>query len=431
MRRPLEANALKKEFVFEPPAREPTGTLLYQEHIKRATACPMAPFAGYVMPLWFTSISNEHKAVRAAAGLFDCTHMGVLEVIGPQALGFLQAVTTNAVSRLEVGHAQYSYVLDAAGVVLDDVIVYRRAAEAFLLVVNAANEPKIEAYLDGLLHDKWIVDAERPKMGLTHKPTVRDLRDPALGDRGMVDVALQGPKSLEILEDLVDSDSLFLAQLKPFRFIETSIQKIPCILSRTGYTGSAVGFELLVPPAKASSVWSLLLEVGEPKGLVPCGLGARDSLRIEAGLPLYGHELDGPLHISPFGAGYGWAVKLDKDFFIGRAAMMRASLDLAMRVARLRMPGGKGVRPVRASDAVLDGEGRCIGWVLSCAAAGDDQIALAYVESGPGETGSPMGVYYLARNPGQIKQGRRQAVAKGDLLEPDLRGTFLPRFAKF
>ena len=108
MKQPLEASALKKEFVFEPPAREPTGSVLYQEHIKRAAACPMAPFAGYVMPLWFSSISEEHKAVRRAAGLFDCTHMGVLEVAGPQALGFLQAVITNNVARLDPGQAQYS-----------------------------------------------------------------------------------------------------------------------------------------------------------------------------------------------------------------------------------------------------------------------------------------------------------------------------------
>ena len=431
MKQPLEASALKKEFVFEPPAREPTGSVLYQEHIKRAAACPMAPFAGYVMPLWFSSISEEHKAVRRAAGLFDCTHMGVLEVAGPQALGFLQAVTTNNVARLDPGQAQYSYVLDAAGGVLDDVIVYRRGPETFLLVVNAANEPKIEAYLDGLLKDQWVVDPDRPDMGLTDKPTLRDLRDPALGDSGVVDIALQGPKSLEILEGLVDSGSLFLAQLRPFRFIETSIQRIPCVISRTGYTGSAMGFELLVPPAKASPLWNALLEKEGPKGLVPCGLGARDSLRIEAGLPLYGHELDGPFNISPFEAGYGWAVKLDKGFFIGQAAMKRASQRSATQVARLQVPGGKGVRPVRASDPVLDGKGQCIGWVLSCAAAGEDQIALAYVEKEPSTEGSPIGIYYLARNPGQIAQGRRQAVAKGDGLEPDLRGTVLTRFAKF
>ena len=427
----MEADVLKKEFVFDPPAREPKGSLLYQEHIKRTAACHMAPFAGYVMPLWFSSISEEHKAVRRTAGLFDCTHMGVLEVRGPQALGFLQTTTTNDVSRLDVGQAQYSYVLDAAGRLLDDVIVYRQRHEGFLLVVNASNEPKIGAYFDGLLHDRLIIDQDNPEQDLPYKPTLQDLRVPALGDQGMVDIAIQGPKSLEILDDLVDSNSLFLAQLRPFRFIETSIQKIPCVISRTGYTGSAIGFELFVPPAKASPLWNLLLEKGGSKGLVPCGLGARDSLRIEAGLPLYGHELAGPFDISPFEAGYGWAVKLDKGFFIGQTAMKQALQRSTMQVARLQLPGGKGVRPVRANDAVLDGKGRCIGWVLSCAAASKDQIALAYVEKDLSAEDSAVGIYYLARNPGQIKEGKRQAVAKGDGLEPDLSGTVLTRFAKF
>jgi len=422
---------LRKEFVFQPAGQEPRGSLLYQEHIKRTAACHMAPFAGYVMPLWFSSISEEHKAVRQAAGLFDCTHMGVLELRGPQALGFLQGVTTNDVNRLEVGLAQYSYVLDAAGRVLDDVIVYRRGPEAFLLVVNAANEPKIRAYFEGLLTERWTVDQDCPDRGLPYKPTIQDLRDPARGELGMVDIAIQGPKSLGILEDLVDSNTLFLAQLKPFRFVETSIQKIPCMISRTGYTGSVSGFELFVPPAKVSPLWNLLLEKGGPMGLVPCGLGSRDSLRIEAGLPLYGHELAGPFNVTPFEAGYDWAVKLDKDFFIGKAPMQRASHNSTMKVARLRLPGGKGIRPVRPNDAVLDTSGRCIGWVLSCAASGEDQIALAYVEKDRGSEGSPIGIYYLARNPGQIKQGRRQAVAKGDGLEPDLCGTVLRRFAKF
>lgn len=427
----METAVLKKDFAFEPLAKEPTGSLLYQEHIKRTAACHMAPFAGYVMPLWFSSISEEHQAVRRAAGLFDCTHMGVVEISGPQALGFLQTVTTNDVGRLEVGHAQYAYVLDAAGRVLDDVIVYRRRPEAFLLVVNAANEPKIEAYFDGLLNDRLIIDTDDPERGLAYKPAVRDLRDPALGDLGMVDIALQGPRSLEILQGLVDSNSLFLAQLKPFRFVETSIQKTPCVISRTGYTGSAVGFELLVPPAKASPLWNVLLERGGPMGLAPCGLGARDSLRIEAGLPLYGHELAGRFNISPFEAGYSWAVKLDKDFFIGKSAMQKTSQDWAMQVSRLCLPGGKGVRPIRPNDAVLDGSGLCIGWVLSCAGAGGDQIALAHVGKAHSQEKTPIGVYYLARSAGQVKEGRRLGVARGETLQSDLRGRIVPRFARF
>ncbi len=427
----MEATILKKEFVFEPPSRDPVGSLLYQEHVRRATVCRMAPFAGYVMPLWFSSISEEHKAVRTAAGLFDCTHMGVLGLDGPQAMGFLQAVTTNDVSRLDVGKAQYSYVLDADGAVLDDVIVYRRTSQDFLMVVNAANEAKIKSYFDGLLADRWIIDKDRPDADVPFKPALRDMRDPARGETGLVDIALQGPKSLEIIESLADANTLFLAQLRPFRFIETTIQKIPCVIARTGYTGSQIGFELLVPPIQVSPLWNLLLEKGSPMGLRPCGLGARDSLRIEAGLPLYGHELDGPFSISPFEAGYGWAVKLDKGFFIGRAAMEKASSNGRMQVTRLQVPGGKGVRPIRPSDAVLNGKGRCIGWVLSCAGAGDDQFALAYEETTDAAKDAGVGIYYLARNPGQIKQGKHQAVAKGEVLQADLPGQRVARFAKF
>jgi glycine cleavage system T protein len=427
----LEATVLKKEFVFEPPSRDPVGSLLYQEHIKRTAACHMAPFAGYVMPLWFSSISEEHKAVRRTAGLFDCTHIGVLGLTGPDALGFLQTVTTNDVSRLEMGQAQYSYVLDAAGCILDDVIVYRRGPQDFLLVVNASNETKIRAYFDGLLNDRLVIDLDRPDRDLSFKPTIQDLRDPARGEQGMVDIALQGPRSLEILEGLVDSGTLFLAQMKSFRFIETTVQKVPCIVARTGYTGALVGFELLVPPTQVSPLWNVLLEKGGPMGLLPCGLGARDSLRIEAGLPLYGHELAGQFDISPFQAGYGWAVKLDKDFFVGKPGMEKASGAVSMRVARLQMPGGKGIRPIRPSDAVLDGKGRCVGWVLSCAGAGEDQFALAYGETADIGEGDPVGIYYLARNPGQIKQGKRQAVAKGETLQPDLSGRKVARFARF
>jgi glycine cleavage system T protein len=427
----LEATVLKTEFAFEPPTREPVGSLLYQEHIKRTAACHMAPFAGYVMPLWFSSISEEHRAVRRAAGLFDCTHMGVLAVRGPQALGFLQAVTTNDVRRLELGQAQYSYVLDAAGRVVDDVIVYRRGDEAFLVVVNASNEPKIRAYFEGLAHDRFIVDMDRPDFDLPYKPEIQDLRAPGRGESGMVDIALQGPKSLEILQGLVDVNSLFLSQLKPFRFMETSIQKIPCMIARTGYTGAVTGFELLAPPTQVSPLWNLLLERGGPVGLLPCGLGARDSLRIEAGLPLYGHELAGSFNISPFGAGYGWAVKLEKDFFVGKSAMEKASTNAAMRVARLQLPGGKGIRPIRPSDAVLDTAGRCIGWVLSCAGTGEDQFALAYGDTAGIPENTPVGICYLARNPGQIKQGRRQAVSRGETLQADLSGRLVARFAKF
>lgn len=423
--------ALKKEFRFEPPARQPVGSLLYQEHIKQAASCPMATFADYIMPLWFTSIAQEHKAVREAAGLFDCTHMGILESSGPDARQFLDVVTTNSFADMEVRQARYAFLLDPYGNVLDDIVVYQRGPQQFILVVNAANEPKVRAYLEGLVQDQWIIDPKMPDQSLGFRPRIRDLRDPSIGPDGLVDIAIQGPKSLEILEGLIDSDSLFLAQMRPFRFMDGSIQKIPVLIARTGYTGSSVGFELFVEPAKASTLWNILLEKGTRLGLVPCGLGARDSLRIEAGLPLHGRELAGPFGIDPFQAGYGWAVKLQKPFFIGKAQMEKAASQVSMKVARLQLAGGKGIRPVRFKDAVLDQTGRCIGWISSSAAVGTDQIALAFIDSRYCTEGTPIGLYYLARNQAQVKEGRAQSVQKGDQLAPDLQGIVIARFARF
>jgi len=262
---------------------------------------------------------------------------------------------------------------------------------------------------------------------------VRDLRI-ADGQRdGRVDIALQGPRSPDILSALVrDTETQSqMAELRPFQLMEVDIEGISCLLSRTGYTGARNGFELFVHPQKASSLWEALLEAGRPLGLLPCGLGSRDSLRIEAGLPLYGHELAGELEISPFEAGYGWAVKLDKAFFIGQAAMERISKKRDMKVARIELPGTKGTRPVRQNDGVLDESGRSVGWVLSCAMIGEKQIALVYAEAGSAVENKTIGMYYLARSQRQIQQGRKQRIEKGEPLEPDLTGRVVSRFAKF
>jgi glycine cleavage system aminomethyltransferase T len=258
---------------------------------------------------------------------------------------------------------------------------------------------------------------------------VQDLRIPG----GWVDVALQGPKSLDILSTLVrdKTSQSQMADLKPFQFMEVNIEGFSCLLSHTGYTGAKIGFELFVPPEEASSLWDVILQAGRPLGLLPCGLGARDSLRIEAGLPLYGHELAGEFDISPFEAGYGWAVKLEKGFFIGKAAMGRISKERDMKVVRIELPGAKGTRPVRQHDGVLDERGRGIGWVLSCAMISEKQIALVYVGAESVKEDSTIGIYYLARSPRQIQQGRKERVEEGELLEPDLTGKVVSRFAKF
>jgi len=419
-------------FLFEDSEKTATGSVLYEQHLKRIEKNRLADFAGYLMPLWFSSISAEHNAVRESAGLFDCTHMGALEFQGKNAQDFLNFITTNDIARLKTGSAKYSYVLDAAGNILDDVIVYKRSEDKFMVVVNAANEPKIKAYLEALQNEEVIIDSETQSQKLEHKPEIRDMRNCNTGSDCRVDIALQGPASMELLQSLVKEEKTKqqIQEMKSFTFIEIELAGLNCIVARTGYTGAKIGYELFVHPEKAAQLWAVLLEKGEPSGVVPCGLGARDSLRIEAGLPLYGHELAGEFNINPFEAGYGWAVKLEKDFFIGQAAMIKAK-NSNMQVARIELPGQKGVRPARGNDGVLDENGKCLGWALSCAKVDEKQIALVYVLKEFMEENKELGLYYLARSKGQIEKGKKEKVEMNEKLEQDISGKFLTRFAKF
>jgi len=419
------------QFVFEQRAAEPVPSVLYDEHIKRAGKSHMAAFAGYLMPLWYSSIAEEHRAVRERAGLFDCTHMGVLEVSGQDAGRFLDIVSTNRVQDLKIGRARYGYILDAAGNVLDDIIIYRRGETSFMVVVNAANEPKIKFYLHELQEGRI------PVAGATDVPalraSVRDLRDPNRSQDRRVDLALQGPAAIDALAKLANDPSVVerISELKGFAFAEECLAGVDCLICRTGYTGSNVGVELFIDPEQAPCLWDAILDAGKPLGVLPCGLGARDSLRIEAGLPLYGHELDGKFNLSPFEAGYGWAVKLDKEFFIGQAAMRRVAETYDMEVTRIEMPATRGIRPVRPDDAVLDESGACIGWVLSAAKVEEKQYALAYIERKAAHEGAQRGVYYLARSQSQTEQGKRQAVERKEKLEADLAAVVVSRFARF
>jgi glycine cleavage system T protein len=416
-----------------PSEKEPRQTVLYNQHIKLTDKSRLVPFAGYLMPVWYSSIAGEHTAVRETAGIFDCTHMGLLEITGDGAPEFVNQLTTNNIASLEVMHAQYSFILDPSGNVLDDVIVYRKGRDEFFLVVNAVNNAKVKNWLNVLLNNEFAIDPEHPNRKVSGTPKVRDLRAADCGPDCRVDIALQGPESLDVLSASLQDKAAHsqIADLRPFRFMETAIKGIECIVSRTGYTGAKVGFELFVHPEKASQLWETILQAGRPLGLLPCGLGSRDSLRIEAGLPLYGHELAGKFNISPFEAGYGWAVKLDKDFFIGKPAMERISSEYNMKVVRIELPGTKGIRPVRQNDGVLDKHSRSIGWVLSCAITGEKQIALVYAGRESLEENDTIGIYYLARSRSQIQQGRKQGIEKGELLEPDLTGKVVSRFAKF
>ena len=394
-------------------------TVLFDKHAALAGKAQIVPFAGWLMPLWYKSISEEHKAVRETAGLFDCTHMAVLQISGNDAMTFLNILTTNDVSRLKPGKAQYSYVLDIAGNIIDDVIIYCIAGDNFMMVANASNEQKVKDWIANVQSKAFLIDKKI-------QVEIGDLKNSACAG-ARVDMALQGPASVQCLKNIFGID---LSNLKSLSFVSAKTNDLDVIITSTGYTGAKVSFELFVHPGKASLLWDKILEAGNPLGIIPCGLGSRDSLRIEAGLPLYGHELAGDFNISPFQAGYGWAVKLQKFEFIGKNAIAK-KVNYDTEVARLKFDGGKGVRPIRQFDGILSDGGICIGRVLSCATAGGTQIALALIKKEYNSAGKSVGIYYLARNQSHIQQGRKEKVNIGEKLTADIKGLVVERFEKF
>lgn len=278
-------------------------TPLHDRHL--AAGARMVDFAGYSMPLHYSGIRNEHLAVRTAAGMFDVSHMGEVLVRGPGAAGWVQRLVTNDLSRLPRGHALYTLMCNPQGGIIDDLIVIRNQADDhYLLVVNAATRAKDVAWLTAHLEQDGGV-------------MVRDVSD------SLALIAVQGPRALDILGPISVLDSgATLAQLRPFDsagariagISEAHVQQV----SRTGYTGED-GFELMISADSAGQLWDALLEAGAPHGLVPAGLGARDTLRLEAGLRLYGQDMDE--HTDPYSCGLGWTVKLDAGDFIGASAL--------------------------------------------------------------------------------------------------------------
>jgi aminomethyltransferase len=270
-------------------------TPLFEEH--RRLGGKLVPFAGYEMPVQYPAgIIAEHQAVRRAAGMFDVSHMGELDVSGGDALGFVQYVTTNDAAKLAVGQAQYSALCREDGGILDDCIVYR-FPDRYMIVVNASN---IDRDRD------WISrHADR------FSTTVSDRSE----ETGLI--ALQGPSAQAILTRLTDAD---LEAIRYYHFAEGRVAGVDAVISRTGYTGED-GFELYLPAARTLEVWQRLLEAGTPHGLLPAGLGARDSLRLEMGYALYGNDMDE--RRTPLEAGLAWITKLDKGDFIGRDAIAR------------------------------------------------------------------------------------------------------------
>jgi aminomethyltransferase len=257
----------------------------------------MVDFGGWDMPVEYSSIVAEHMAVRTAAGLFDVSHMGEIEVAGGDALNALRWMTSNDPARLAVGQAQYSALTTPAGTFVDDVIVYKLADDHFLLVVNATNIAKDHA---------WIVERARESGG--DVAVVNSSARYAL-------MALQGPASAAILQELTDID---LGPLKYYWSAPGEVAGVRATVSRTGYTGED-GFEIFTPPAQAERLWDALLAAGASAGLRPCGLGARDTLRLEACMRLYGNEMDE--HVTVLEAGLGWVINWDKGPFVGRDAL--------------------------------------------------------------------------------------------------------------
>ncbi|MBM7855250.1 aminomethyltransferase [Desulfohalotomaculum tongense] len=325
-------------------------TPLYEVHLE--LKAKMVPFGGWEMPVQYGGIIKEHKAVRERAGLFDVSHMGELLLEGPEALAALQKLVTNDVSKIGIGRAMYTPMINEDGGTVDDLLIYNLGLNRYLLVVNASNKDKDLA---------WI------KEHLTGEVDVVDKsHDYAL-------LALQGPLSQQVLQSLT---SLDLKEIKYYHFAMGAVAEVPCLVSRTGYTGED-GFELYCHPEEAEKLWRAILDTGRRHGVVPVGLGARDTLRFEACLALYGHELTED--INPLMAGLGWTVKFDKGEFIGKQAL----LSIKEKGVSHKLVGLKMIeRGVPREGYAVAVDGQQVGWVTtgSYAPTLNANLALAYVK---------------------------------------------------
>jgi aminomethyltransferase len=334
----------------------------------------LVDFAGWSMPVQYTSIVAEHTATRTAAGLFDISHMGRIRFDGADAGRFLNSLVTRDLSDLKPRSIRYALVTNEQGGVKDDVLVYRLQDAAggsyYLLVVNASNRPKILDWIDERLAAQRDALPEVTYADLTH-------------DWAMI--AVQGPLAIALAQPLIEED---VGALKYYTGTEGRIAGHGGIVSRTGYTGED-GVELIVGNGVVEKIWSALLEAGRDRGVLPCGLGARDTLRLEAGMPLYGHELNEEL--SPLQAGLNFAVSLDKAAYPGRDALRRAAEDPSLpRLVGLEL---EGKRPAREGHAILADSGP-VGRVTSGTFSPTFQkpVAMGYVAPAYGQPGAKLRV---------------------------------------
>ncbi|GHB73605.1 aminomethyltransferase [Streptomyces umbrinus] len=343
---------------------EPRHTALDALH--RSLGATMTDFAGWDMPLRYGSERDEHLAVRTRAGLFDLSHMGEITVTGPQAAALLDFALVGNIGGVKPGRARYTMICRTDGGILDDLIVYRLAETTYMVVANASNAQTV---LDALVERAAGFDAE-----------VRDDRD------AYALLAIQGPESPGILKSLTDAD---LDGLKYYAGLPGTVAGVPALIARTGYTGED-GFELFVAPADAEKLWQALTDAGTAVGLVPCGLSCRDTLRLEAGMPLYGHELSTAL--TPFDAGLGRVVKFEKEGdFVGREALTEAAARAESQPPRVLVGLiAEGRRVPRAGYPVV-ADGKVVGEVTSGAPSPTlgKPIAMAYVDAAHSAPGSP------------------------------------------
>ncbi len=346
-------------------------TALFEEHQKLGGR--LIDFGGWELPVQYSGVLDEHPACRTAAGLFDVSHMGEVHVHGSDAEAFLNFLVTNNVAKIANGQAQYTAMCNYDGGIVDDLIIYRRSPTDYLVVVNASNTEK---------DFHWMLEV--------HQENERKFPEVRIENQSAqwTQIAIQGPKAAEILQKLTSTP---LSEIKTYWFTEGQVlDEIPSILARTGYTGED-GFEVYVPWDSGPAVWNALLETGRPLGLKPCGLGARDTLRLEMKYPLYGHELSDATN--PLEAGLSWVTKLEKDDFVGKAAILKAKeAGLKRQLVGLKLTE-RGIPRQGYSVYTADGA-RQIGELTSGTQSPStkEAIGIAYVERELAKIGTPISV---------------------------------------
>jgi glycine cleavage system T protein (aminomethyltransferase) len=324
----------------------------------------MVDFGGWDMPVQYSGVIEEHHAVRRAVGLFDVSHMGEIEIRGPQAREQVDYVTTNDASKLKAGQAQYSALLYEHGGFVDDVLVHKVAGDHYFICVNAANQDK----------DYGHIQAHRRLDASIENASAR-----------YAQLAIQGPRALKTLQKLA---SIPVDKIRYYHFADAEVSGVPARVARTGYTGED-GFEIYIAPEHASRLWQEILDAGAEFGIKPCGLGARNTLRLEAGMPLYGHEIDAST--TPWEADLDWIVKLDKGNFVGRDALLRQQArGPARKLIGFEMQG----RGIGRDGYEVLVEGSPAGWVTSGGPSPslNRNIGFCYLPNRHAETGRTLQV---------------------------------------